>query len=56
MITGYKVSYRPLTRIQILSSKALAAVRAPVEGMHRRKAGAALVRALLVLTHREVSR
>ncbi|SDJ77593.1 transposase family protein [Streptomyces indicus] len=71
VITGYKAAKnRPLTRGQKLSNKALAAVRAPVEhgfahlknwrvlGMLRTDPtwATALVRALLVLTNREVSR
>ncbi|MFI6858223.1 transposase family protein [Streptomyces sp. NPDC050416] len=71
VITGYKAARnRPLTRGQKPSNKALAAVRAPVEhgfahlrnwrvvGKIRsdRKWATALVRALLVLTNREVSR
>ncbi|WP_238545288.1 transposase family protein [Streptomyces bingchenggensis] len=71
VITGYKATRnRPLTRGQKLSNKALAAVRAPVEhgfahlknwrvlGRLRTdpKWATALVRALLVLTNREVSR
>ncbi|WP_245685719.1 transposase family protein [Streptomyces yerevanensis] len=71
VITGYKAARnRPLTRGQKLSNKALAAVRAPVEhgfahlknwrvlGKVRTdsKWATALVRALLVLTNREVSR
>ncbi|WP_326762830.1 transposase family protein [Streptomyces phaeochromogenes] len=70
-ITGYKAARnRPLTRGQKLSNRALAAVRAPVEhgfahlknwrvlGKVRTdpKWATALVRALLVLTDREVSR
>ncbi|MGW3942559.1 transposase family protein [Streptomyces phaeochromogenes] len=70
-ITGYKaVRNRPLTRGQKLSNRALAAVRASVEhgfahlknwrvlGKVRTdpKWATALVRALLVLTNREVSR
>ncbi|MFE9171104.1 transposase family protein [Streptomyces kebangsaanensis] len=69
--TGYKAARnRPLTRSQKLSNKALAAVRAPVEHgfahlKNRRVLGkvrtdpkwaTALVRALLVLTNREVHR
>ncbi|MDO0909399.1 transposase family protein [Streptomyces sp. DT2A-34] len=68
VITGYKTARnRPLTRGQKLSSKALAAVRAPVEhGFAHLKNwrvlgkvrtdptwATALVRALLVLTNRE---
>jgi DDE superfamily endonuclease len=68
---GYKAARnRPLTRSQKLSNKALAAVRAPVEhgfahlknwrvlGKVRTdpKWATALVRALLVLTNREVDR
>ncbi|WUG99689.1 hypothetical protein OG542_00305 [Streptomyces violaceus] len=71
VITGYKAARnRPLTRGQKRSNKALAAVRAPVEhgfahlknwrvlGKIRTdpKWATALVRALLVLTNREVSR
>lgn len=71
VITGYKAARnRPLTRGQKLSNKALAAVRAPVEHgvAHLKnwrvlskvrtdpKWATALVRALLVLTNREVSR
>ncbi|MCP3822941.1 transposase [Streptomyces sp. A3M-1-3] len=71
VITGYKAARnRPLTRGQKLSDKALAAVRAPVEhgfahlknwrvlGKVRTNPAwvTALVRALLVLTNREVSR
>ena len=71
VITGYKAARnRPLTRGQKLSNNALAAVRAPVEhgfahlknwrvlGKLRTdpKWATALVRALLVLTNREVSR
>ena len=71
VITGYKAARnRPLTRSQKLSNKALAAVRAPVEhgfahlknwrvlGKVRTdpKWATALVRALLVLTNREVAR
>ncbi|WP_338059748.1 MULTISPECIES: transposase family protein [Streptomyces] len=71
VITGYKAARnRPLTRSQKLSNQALAAVRAPVEhgfahlknwwflGKVRTdpKWATALVRALLVLTHREVAR
>ncbi|WP_030938057.1 transposase family protein [Streptomyces sp. NRRL S-646] len=71
VITGYKAARnRPLTRGQKLSNKVLAAVRAPVEhgfahlknwrvlGTVRTdpKWATALVRALLVLTNREVSR
>ncbi|MDF3294349.1 transposase family protein [Streptomyces sp. RB6PN23] len=71
VITGYKAARnRPLTRGQKLSNKALAAVRAPVEhgfahlknwrvlGKVRTdpKWATALVRALLVLTNREISR
>ncbi|MDW8806323.1 transposase family protein [Streptomyces scabiei] len=71
VITGYKAARnRPLTRGQKLSNTALAAVRAPVEhgfahlknwrvlGKVRTdpKWATALVRALLVLTSREVSR
>ncbi|MET9524517.1 transposase family protein [Streptomyces coeruleorubidus] len=71
VITGYKAARnRPLTRGQKLSNWALAAVRAPVEhgfahlknwrvlGKIRTgpKWATALVRALLVLTNREVSR
>ncbi|MGW0633877.1 transposase family protein [Streptomyces sp. NPDC002758] len=71
VITGYKAARnRPLTRSQKLSNEALAAVRAPVEhgfahlknwrvlGKVRTdpKWATALVRALLVLTHREVAR
>jgi hypothetical protein len=71
VITGYKATRnRPLTRSQKLSNKALAAVRAPVEhgfahlknwralGKVRTdpKWATALVRALLVLTNREVAR
>ncbi|MEU9788938.1 transposase family protein [Streptomyces phaeochromogenes] len=71
VITGYKAArHRPLTRGQKLSNKVLAAVRAPVEHgfahlknwrilgkvrTHPRWA-TALVRALLVLTNREVAR
>ncbi|WP_327378841.1 transposase (plasmid) [Streptomyces sp. NBC_01216] len=71
VITGYKAARnRPLTRGQKLSNKALAAVRAPVEhgfahlknwrvlGKIRTdpKWATQLVRALLVLTNREVAR
>lgn len=71
VITGYKAARnRPLTRGQTLSNKALAAVRAPVEhgfahlknwrvlGKVRTdpKWATALVRALLVLTNKEVAR
>jgi hypothetical protein len=71
VITGYKAARnRPLTRGQKLSNTALAAVRAPVEhGFAHLKNwrvlgkvrtdpawATALVRALLVLTNREVSR
>lgn len=71
VITGYKAARnRPLTRSQKLSNKALAAVRAPVEhsfahlknwrvlGKVRTdpKWATDLVRALLVLTNREVAR
>ncbi|WP_420712135.1 transposase family protein [Streptomyces sp. DSM 15324] len=71
VITGYKAARnRPLTRGQILSNKALAAVRAPVEHgfAHLKnwrvlakvrtdpKRATDLIRALLVLTNREVSR
>jgi hypothetical protein len=71
VITGYKGARNPhLTRGQKLSSKALAAVRTPVEhGFAHLKNGrilgkvrtdpkwaTALVRAMLVLTNREVSR
>ncbi|MGC0340963.1 transposase family protein [Streptomyces sp. SLBN-8D4] len=71
MISGYKAARnRPLTRGQRLSDKALAAVRAPVEhGFAHLKnwrvlgkvrtdqaCATALVRALLVLTNREISR
>ncbi|EST38798.1 transposase IS4 [Streptomycetaceae bacterium MP113-05] len=71
VITGYKAARnRPLTRGQKLANKALAAVRAPVEhgfahlknwrvlGKVRTdpKWATALVRALLVLTNREVTR
>jgi hypothetical protein len=71
VITGYKAARnRPLTRGQKLTNKALAAVRAPVEhgfahlknwrvlGKVRTdpKWATTLVRALLVLTNREVSR
>ncbi|MBB4981161.1 transposase family protein [Streptomyces nymphaeiformis] len=71
VITGYKAARnRPLTRGQKLSNKALAAARAPVEhgfahlknwrvlGKIRTdpKWATALVRALLVLTNREVAR
>ncbi len=71
VITGYKaVRNRPLTRGQKLSNKALAAVRAPVEhgfahlknwrvlGKVRTdpRRATALVRALLVLTNKEVAR
>ncbi|MER5222284.1 transposase family protein [Streptomyces flaveus] len=71
VITGYKAARnRPLTRGQKLSTKALAAVRAPVEhGFAHLKNwrvlgkvrtdprwATALVRALLVLTNREVPR
>lgn len=71
VITGYKAARnRPLTRGQKLSNKALAAVRAPVEhgfahlknwrvlGKVRTNPrwATALVRALLVLTNREVAR
>lgn len=71
VITGYKAARnRSLTRGQKLSNKALAAVRAPVEHgfAHLKnwrvlakvrtnpKWATALVRALLVLTNREVSR
>ncbi|WP_406171837.1 transposase [Streptomyces canus] len=71
VITGYKAARnRPLTRGQKLANTALAAVRAPVEHgfAHLKnwrvlgkvridpKWGTALVRALLVLTNREVSR
>ncbi|WP_405652223.1 transposase family protein [Streptomyces sp. NBC_00019] len=71
VITGYKAARnRPLTHGQKLANKALAAVRAPVEhgfahlknwrvlGKVRTdpKWATALVRALLVLTNREISR
>lgn len=71
MITGYKAARnRPLTCGQKLSDKALAVVRVPVEhgfahlknwrvlGKVRThpKWATALVRALLVLTNREVAR
>lgn len=71
VITGYKAARnRPLTRGQKLSNKALAAVRAPVEhgfahvknwrvlGKVRTdpRWATALVRALLVLTNKEVAR
>ena len=68
MITGYKARPEPpLTRGQKLSNRALTAVRAPVEHgfAHWRVLGkvrtdpawaTALVRALLVLTNREVAR
>ncbi|MFF0084800.1 transposase family protein [Streptomyces canus] len=71
VITGYKAARnRPLTRCQKLSNTALAAVRAPVEhgfahlknwrvlGKVRTdpKWATALVRALLVLTNKEVAR
>lgn len=71
MITGYKAARnRPLTRGQRVSDKAPAAVRAPVEhGFAHLKNwrvpgkvrtdpawATALVRALLVLTNREISR
>ncbi|MGW0876117.1 transposase family protein [Streptomyces sp. NPDC002740] len=71
VITGYKAARnRPLTRGQKLSNTALAAVRAPVDhGFAHLKNwralgkvrtdptwATALVRALLVLTNREVSR
>jgi hypothetical protein len=71
LITGYKAAgNRPLTRGQKLSNTALAAVRAPVEhGFAHLKNwrvlgkvrtdpawATALVRALLVLTNREVAR
>lgn len=71
MITGYKAARnRPLTHGQKLSDKVLTAVRAPVEhGFAHLKNwrvlgkvrtdprwATALVRALLVLTNREVSR
>ena len=71
VITGYKAARnRPLTRGQKLSNKALAAVRAPVEhgfahlknwrvlGRVRTdpKWATVLVRALLVLTNRQVAR
>jgi hypothetical protein len=71
VITGYKAARnRPLTRGQKLSNTALAAVRAPVEyGFAHLKNwrvlgkvrtdlrwATALVRALLVLTNREVAR
>ncbi|MDQ0955981.1 hypothetical protein QFZ24_009990 [Streptomyces phaeochromogenes] len=71
MITGYKAARnRPLTRGQKLSNTVLAAVRAPVEhGFAHLKNwrvlgkvrtdpswATALVRALLVLTNREVAR
>ncbi|MCZ4610025.1 transposase [Streptomyces sp. Lzd4kr] len=71
VITGYKAAKnRPLTRGQKLSNTALAAVRAPVEHgfAHLKnwrvlskvntdpKWATSLVRALLVLTNREVSR
>ncbi|MFJ4701402.1 DDE superfamily endonuclease [Streptomyces sp. LcepLS] len=72
MITGYKAARnRPLTSGQQLSNKALAAVRAPVEhGFAHLKNwrvlgkgrtddpqwATALVRALVVLTNREVAR
>lgn len=71
VITGYKAARnRPLTRGQKLSSRALAAVRVPVEHgfahlkswrvLGKVRAGpewaTALVRALLVLTNRVVSR
>ncbi|MGW3729619.1 transposase family protein [Streptomyces sp. NPDC000851] len=69
VITGYKAARnRPLTRGQKLSNTALAAVRAPVGFAHLRNwrvlgkvrtdpaRATALVRALLVLTNREVTR
>lgn len=71
VICGYKAARnRPLTRSQKLSNKALAAVRAPVEHgfAHLKnwrvltkvrtdpKRATALVRTLLVLTNREVTR
>ena len=71
VITGYKAARnRPLTRGQKLSNTALAAVRAPVEhgfahlknwrvlGRVRTdpKWATTLVRALLVLTNREIAR
>lgn len=71
MICGYKAARnRPLPRGQKLSNKALAAVRAPVEHgfAHLKnwrvlskvrtdpKWATTLVRALLVLTNREVTR
>lgn len=71
MITGYKTARpRPLTRGHKRSTRALAAVRAPVEHGFARlknwrtlgrvgtdpKWATALVRALLVLTHRKVAR
>ncbi|MET7486765.1 transposase family protein [Streptomyces sp. NPDC005538] len=71
VITGYKAARnRPLTRRQKLSNKALAAIRAPVEHgfAHLKnwrvlgkvhtdpKWATALVRALPVLTNRDVSR
>ncbi|PJN35865.1 hypothetical protein CG747_36700 [Streptomyces sp. CB02959] len=71
MITGYKAARnRPLTRGQKLSSKALAAVRAPVEhgfahlknwrvlGKVRTNPGwaTALVRDLLLIGHTRASR
>jgi hypothetical protein len=55
VITGYKAARnRPLTCGQKLSDKALAAVRA--RSAPTPKGATALVRALLVLTNREVSR
>lgn len=71
VITGYKVARnRPLTHGRKLSNKALAAVRAPIEHgfAHLKnwrilskvrsdtKWATTLVRALLVLTNREVAR
>ncbi|MGW1146705.1 transposase family protein [Streptomyces sp. NPDC002454] len=71
VITGYKAARnRPLTRAQKLFSKALAAVRAPVEHgfahlknwrvLGKVRTGprwaTTLVRALLVLTNQEVAR
>jgi hypothetical protein len=71
VVTGYKAArYRPLTRGRKPSDEALAAVRAPVEhgfahlknwrvrGKVRTdpKRATILVKALLVLTNREVSR
>ncbi|MET8348275.1 transposase family protein [Streptomyces microflavus] len=71
MITGYRTARsRPLTRSLELSNNALAAVRAPVEhgfghlknwrvlskARTDQKWATALVRALLALTNRDVSR